>query len=78
MEGESVVVPKGLNLLLDVDSTPLLNTIIIEGSLIIAPSADPNHVRTLDAKNIMVKGGLLQIGTEDQPYTSKLVITMHG
>jgi hypothetical protein len=26
----------------------------------------------------MVKGGYLEIGTEEEPYLSKLVITMHG
>lgn len=27
---------------------------------------------------MFVKGGYLEIGTEEFPYTSKLVITMHG
>jgi hypothetical protein len=26
----------------------------------------------------MVEGGYLEVGTEDFPYTSKLVITMYG
>jgi len=35
-------------------------------------------LRTFDAKYIMVKGGYLEIGTEQFPYTSRLTITMHG
>ena len=64
MEGESVVIPKGLNLLVDVDSTPILNAITVEGSLIFPPHDNSEHMRTFDAHYIMVKGGYLEIGTE--------------
>jgi hypothetical protein len=37
LEGESIYVPKGLNLLMDIDSTPVLMAIIVEGSLLIQP-----------------------------------------
>jgi len=43
MEMESIWIPKGLNLYVDVDSTPKLNAIIVEGYLIFAPDTDPNH-----------------------------------
>jgi len=43
MEGESVAIPEGQHLLFDIDESPLLNAIIVEGSLIFAPDADPNH-----------------------------------
>jgi hypothetical protein len=78
MELESVYIPKGLNLLVDVDSTPLLNAVIVEGSLIFAPDADSTHQRFFDAKYIFVNEGLMEVGTEDFPYTSKIAITMHG
>lgn len=78
LEGESVWVPAGLHLLVDVDSTPILDAILVEGSLIFAPDDDPTHQRTFDASYIMVKGGYMEVGTEDFPYTSKLTITMHG
>jgi hypothetical protein len=78
MEGESVYIPSGLNLLVDIDRSPILNAIICEGSIIFAPSTDPNHVRTFDAHYIFVNGGKMEVGTEDFPYTSKIVITMHG
>jgi len=54
MEGESVSIPAGLNLLVDVDTTPVLNTIIVEGSLIFLPDSDPNHEREFHAHIIMV------------------------
>mmetsp|Transcript_29161 Transcript_29161/g.43950 ORF Transcript_29161/g.43950 Transcript_29161/m.43950 type:complete len:124 (-) Transcript_29161:617-988(-) len=78
MELESVYIPTGLNLLVDIDETPELNAIIVEGSLIFAPDTDPNHQRTFDAHYIFINNGTLEAGTEDYPYTSKLTITMHG
>ena len=63
---------------MDVDSTPVLSFLSVEGSLIFPPDADPNHMRTFDAHYILVQGGYLEIGTEEYRYTSKLNITMHS
>lgn len=73
-----VYVPKGLHLLVDVDTTPVLSAVVVEGSLIFPPNEDPDHLRTFDAHYILVKGGYFEAGTEDFPYTSKLTITMHS
>jgi hypothetical protein len=70
MEMESVYVPEGLNLYVDVDSTPELNLIMVEGSLIFAPSTDPTHERYFDARYIFLHGGYMEVGTEEHPYTS--------
>jgi len=78
MEGESVWIPKGLNLLVDVDKVSMLKAVIVEGSLIFAPEADPTHERYFDAMYIFVNGGLMEVGTVEFPYTSKLTITMHS
>ena len=79
VDGESVAVPKGLCLLVDVDSTPKLKLVQVDGgALIFPPSDDPNHHRTFDAQYIMINNGTMIVGTEDHPYTSKLTITMHG
>jgi G8 domain len=78
MEGESVNIPPGLNLFVDVDSTPVLNLVLVQGSLIFAPNSNPNHQRNFDARYIFVNGGYMEVGTEKYPYTSKLTITMHG
>ena len=77
-DGEAVNIPKGLHLLVDIDTSPLLSFINVEGSLIFAPDSDPNHQRTFDAMIILVKGGYMEVGTEENRYTSKLTITMHS
>jgi hypothetical protein len=78
LELESVYIPSGLNLFVDVDATPILNLIMVEGSLIFAPDADPMHERYIDAHYIFLNRGYMEVGTEEHPYTSKLTITMHG
>ena len=78
MEMESIWIPEGLNLYVDVDKTPVLNAIIVEGSLIFAPHTDPNHERFFDAHYIFVNKGMMEVGTEEFPYTSKITITMHS
>ena len=76
--GEAVQIPKGRNLLVDVDSVPQLSFVLVEGSLIFAPDADENHHRTFDAGYIFIKHGYMEVGTDANPYTSKITITMHG
>lgn len=78
LEGESIHIPVGLNLLMDIDETPKLNLILVEGTLIFAPDADADHQRTLHAHIIFINGGHLIAGTEDEPYTSKLDIVLYG
>jgi len=78
MEGESVWIPEGLNLYVDVDRTPALNLVLVAGSLILAPDADPTHERFFVANFIVVHGGTMEVGTAEYPYTSKITITMHG
>ncbi len=63
-EGEAVNIPKGLHLLFDIDKSPVLSFINVEGSLIFAPDTNPNHVRTFDAHYILVRGGYMEVGTE--------------
>jgi len=77
-EGEACNIPKGQHLLFDLDASPVLSFVNVEGSLIFAPDADPNHQRTFAAHYILVKGGYMEVGTEDFRYTSKITITMHS
>lgn len=77
VEGESVTIPKGKAVLVDVDSTPILGTIVVEGALIFKPNASVSHQRLFDAHMIIVRGGMLQVGTAAIPYLSKLTITLH-
>jgi len=78
IEGDAVYIPEGQHLLVDVDSTPILSAVLVEGSLIFLPELDNSHERTFDAHYIMVRNGYMEVGTEEFPYTSKLTITMHG
>ena len=70
MEMESVFVPEGLNLLVDVDSTPELNLIMVEGAIIFAPDPNPKHQRFFDARYLFIHKGYMEVGTEELPYTS--------
>lgn len=72
-QGESVYIPPGKNIILDI-STPILNAILIEGSLTI----DDVPGITLDAHYIFVHGGSFTIGTESDPYINDITITIHG
>jgi hypothetical protein len=52
-------------LVVDVDRTPRLNTILCEGSIIFLPHpTNPNHERYFDAMNIFVLNGRFEAGTE--------------
>lgn len=73
---EAVSVPKGQHLLFDIAKSPKLSFLNVEGSLIFPPDSDPNHVRTFDAHYLLVKGGYMEVGTEENRYTSKITITM--
>ena len=50
---------------MDIDASPVLFAIIVEGSLIFAPNVtNSNHLRTFDANYIMIQGGYMEVGTE--------------
>lgn len=71
--------PAGLSLLVDIDESPKLNLVLVDGGSLIFPSdPDPNHQRTFHAKNIFIRNGVFEAGTELEPYSSKLTITLHG
>lgn len=64
--------------MVDIDVSPLLNVVIVEGTLIMAPSTDPLHHREFRSKYIIVEGGRFEAGTPAFPYDSKLTITMNA
>ena len=78
LDGETVYIPKGQHLLVDIDRSPILSAVLVEGSLIFLPDFDNSHQRFFDAHYIFVRNGLMEVGSEEFPYTSKLTITMHG
>jgi len=66
--------------LVDLDETPILNAVFVEGSILFVPDSDPTHHRKFDAHYLFItnKGSRMEVGTEEFPYTSKLTITMHS
>eukprot|EP01035_Chromulina_nebulosa_P018019 gene18019-23659_t len=74
VDGDFVWIPDGQSIVLDVD-TPLLEFLLIQGELYF-DNTKPSI--NLDAYYVFVYGGLLQIGTELQPYENNVTITIYG
>ena len=72
-EGDSIHVPKGQILLVDV-SPPPLYMVLVEGTLIFADEQD----QTFEAWFIIVREGTFKIGSLENPHQHKLTITLHG
>jgi hypothetical protein len=63
-----------MHLIVDIEKTPRLSLVLVEGSLIF----DQDFARSFNVDIILVKNGYLEIGTEDEPYCEDLTITMTG
>lgn len=76
MEGESIVIPAGQTILFDIEESPRLRLLLVEGQLEFLDSA---HVH-LHAEWIMVRGvgSALTVGREDAPFRHSATITLHG
>jgi len=62
-EGDSVFLQKGRTLIVD-QSTPILRTVIIEGTIIFADDA----ALEFNTHYLIIRKGTIIIGTEDKPY----------
>ena len=69
---DTVVIPQGQVVLLD-QSLPRFYLILIEGTLIF----DRVDI-TLSANYILLRGGTLEIGTEEEPFMNQVHLTLHG
>jgi hypothetical protein len=69
---DTVHIPAGQVVLLD-QSLPRFYLLLIEGTLIF----DRRDI-SLSANYILLRGGTLQIGTEAQPFTHKVHLTLYG
>ena len=70
-EGDAVTIARDLDMVLDVDP-PALRSLTIDGKLRFADDRDIG----LETEWIYLRGGELEIGSEDKPYTRKAVITL--
>uniref|UniRef100_H2YG49 Uncharacterized protein n=1 Tax=Ciona savignyi TaxID=51511 RepID=H2YG49_CIOSA len=69
-----VIIKKGQTVLLDTD-TPVLKMLLIQGGELIFDEKDV----TLKSENILItSNGLLQIGTEAEPFQHNAAVEMHG
>ncbi|OWF48084.1 Fibrocystin-L [Mizuhopecten yessoensis] len=72
--GDIVVIQKGQTILFDTN-TPVLKMLVIQGGELVFDEANVE----LQAENILITdGGLLQVGTEAEPFKHKAIITLHG
>ena len=76
LEGEYIVITNGQTILLD-ESTPTLKFLLIKGGTLIFDRENP-EIELNTEYILIVEGGKLEIGTEEEPYDSKAIITMHG
>ena len=79
--GDTIYIPKGQTLFFDIDNSPILDNILIEGSLVFldAESLEAGKDISIHSKRILIQRGNLIIGTETHPYiNNKLTITLHG
>ena len=76
LEGEFIVISPGMTILLDVD-TPVLKFLLINGGTLLFDE-EKADLELQSEYILIVGGGSLKIGTEDKPYESNAVITMHG
>ncbi|XP_076157842.1 PKHD1 like 1, tandem duplicate 1 [Alosa pseudoharengus] len=73
-KGSFAVITKGQTILLDT-STPVLKMLLIQGGKLVFDEKDIE----LQAENILITdGGALQVGTEEEPFQHKAIITLHG
>jgi hypothetical protein len=58
----------------------VLNLVVVDGGSLLFPSNDdPTYEATFDAHYIFLNNrAYMEVGTEAEPYQSKLTITMHG
>ncbi|XP_022094388.1 fibrocystin-L-like [Acanthaster planci] len=74
IKGDLVVVPAGQTLLLDV-TTPILSMLLIQGGTVMF---DEKNIELHSQNILIVDGGHLQVGTEEEPFQHEATIMMHG
>ncbi len=73
VDGDTVIVPKGQAILVDIN-TPKLFLVVIHGEVYFEDVRD----LTFEASYIVVMGGKFIIGTENRPHQNKVTITLYG
>ena len=80
-EGDSVLIPLSQALIYDIESSPVLDTIVVEGTLVFPDAASSGQGKEvlLQARRILVRQGNLLIGSAEAPYQHNvLTIRLFG
>eukprot|EP00638_Chattonella_subsalsa_P015791 CAMPEP_0117829880 /NCGR_PEP_ID=MMETSP0949-20121206/8130_1 /TAXON_ID=44440 /ORGANISM="Chattonella subsalsa, Strain CCMP2191" /LENGTH=3868 /DNA_ID=CAMNT_0005670717 /DNA_START=230 /DNA_END=11837 /DNA_ORIENTATION=- len=72
VDGDTVFVPDGQSVLLDVPS-PKLYLLLVQGDMVF-----DRVDLSLEAYYIFIYGGTFEIGTEDEPFEQNAVVTLYG
>jgi hypothetical protein len=76
LEGENAIVPPGVIIIFDIEESPILELLTINGCLnFLSDGSKDQHLR---AHQIYVQGGQLEIGKSAVPYSRKATITLFG
>ena len=76
LAGELIHITAGQTILLDT-STPVLKMLLIDGGKLMY-DRDANGLDLNSEYILILNGGSLEIGTEEEPYLNQASITMHG
>ena len=74
-EGDTISIPPGIWMVLDMDPPPL-RMIIIESMA--ALEVDDSEDRRLETEILLIRGGKLQVGTVEEPFTNKFDLVLAG
>lgn len=77
-EGEDVEIPPGAWIEFDLEESPLIRHLTINGRLSFKNDPETPVDRTLLAYIIFVRAGELVIGSEEEPYNGVATIRLHG
>jgi cell migration-inducing and hyaluronan-binding protein len=76
VEGDEVHIEAGWNMIFDLQESPIVKMLIINGRLTFQNDSSTDlHLR---AKHIYVRAGELRIGTKEYPFQNKAKITLYG
>ena len=68
------MIPPGENVVYDLGESPLYKSLEINGRLGFLPGQD----HKLNTRSVWVRAGMLEIGTEDEPFDGTVEIMLHG
>jgi len=75
VDGDDVEIESGWNMLLDLEETPNLNSLTINGRLSFINNGTNIHIKS---RNIWVRAGEFFIGSEEEPFKAEAQITLLG